>query len=165
MDTSKEIIYTREGYQKLLDDIARCERKREQIRNELAEARAFGDLSENAEYEAAREEQGRNETLLNDLYNRRANAKIVEVAEGEGDEILIVGVGTTVELEDPKGKKTSFSLVGTTETNSLEHKISNESPAGEALIGAQVGDVVEFATPAGATKTYTVVKITRSTNG
>ena len=66
-----------------------------------------------------------------------------------------------VELEDERGKKTKFTIVGTTETNSLEHKISNESPAGQALIGCGKGDQVEFTTPAGKTKSYTIVGITR----
>ena len=85
-------------------------------------------------------------------------ARVVEDAQHGG---IRVSIGTTVELEDERGKKTKFTIVGTTETNSLEHKISNESPAGQALIGCGKGDQVEFTTPAGKTKSYTIVSITR----
>ena len=82
---------------------------------------------------------------------------MVEHTDGE----LSVSIGTTVELSDKKGKSISFTIVGTTETDSLEHKISNESPAGAELIGHVVGDVVSFSTPSGKEKTYTILNITR----
>ena len=74
---------------------------------------------------------------------------------------LSVSIGTTVELEDSKGKKTNFTIVGTTETNSLDHKISNESPVGAALIGHKKGDQVEVVAPSGKSRTYTITGITR----
>ena len=131
MDNSKEITLTAEGRQKLVDELAYREGElRDEIVERLKEARSFGDLSENSEYDAAKEEQSQNESKI-------------------------------VELEDERGKKTKFTIVGTTETNSLEHKISNESPAGQALIGCGKGDQVEFTTPTGKSKSYTVVSITR----
>ena len=157
MSITKEIILTPEGRQKLVDELAYREgEKSAEIRAALEEARGFGDLSENAEFDAAKEDQARNEARIRELRQTLANAKVAESADE-----LSVSIGATVELKGSRGKTTSFTIVGTTETNSLEHKISNESPAGAALIGAHVGDVVEFATPAGKVKKYTVVGITR----
>ncbi len=118
---NKEIILTPEGRQKLVDELAYREgERRDEIVERIKEARGFGDLSENAEYDAAKEEQSQNESRVNEIRQILVAAKVVERGEGE----LSVSIGTTVELEDAKGKKTSFTIVGTTETNSLEHRIS-----------------------------------------
>ena len=154
----KELILTPEGRQKLVDELAYREgEKHEEIVARLKEARGFGDLSENSEYDAAKEEQSLNESRINEIRQILATAKVVEHTDGE----LSVSIGTTVELSDKKGKSISFTIVGTTETDSLEHKISNESPAGAELIGHVVGDVVSFSTPSGKEKTYTILNITR----
>ena len=159
MDNSKEITLTAEGRQKLVDELAYREGElRDEIVERLKEARSFGDLSENSEYDAAKEEQSQNESKIAEIRQTLSVARVVEDALSGG---IRVSIGTTVELEDERGKKTKFTIVGTTETNSLEHKISNESPAGQALIGCGKGDQVEFTTPAGKTKSYTIVNITR----
>ena len=159
MDNSKEITLTAEGRQKLVDELAYREGElRDEIVERLKEARSFGDLSENSEYDAAKEEQSQNESKIAEIRQTLSVARVVEDAQHGG---IRVYIGTTVELEDERGKKTKFTIVGTTETNSLEHKISNESPAGQALIGCGKGDQVEFTTPAGKTKSYTIVSITR----
>ena len=159
MDNSKEITLTAEGRQKLVDELAYREGElRDEIVERLKEARSFGDLSENSEYDAAKEEQSQNESKLAEIRQTLSVARVVEDAQHGG---IRVSIGTTVEREDERGKKTKFTIVGTTETNSLEHKISNESPAGQALIGCGKGDQVEFTTPAGKTKSYTIVGITR----
>lgn len=159
MDNSKEITLTAEGRQKLVDELAYREGElRDEIVERLKEARSFGDLSENSEYDAAKEEQSQNESKIAEIRQTLSVARVVEDAQHGG---IRVSIGTTVELEDERGKKTKFTIVGTTETNSLEHKISNESPAGQALIGCGKGDQVEFTTPAGKTKSYTIVNITR----
>lgn len=159
MDNSKEITLTAEGRQKLVDELAYREGElRDEIVERLKEARSFGDLSENSEYDAAKEEQSQNESKIAEIRQTLSVARVVEDAPHGG---IRVSIGTTVELEDERGKKTKFTIVGTTETNSLEHKISNESPAGQALIGCGKGDQVEFTTPAGKTKSYTIVGITR----
>ena len=159
MDNSKEITLTAEGRQKLVDELAYREGElRDEIVERLKEARSFGDLSENSEYDAAQEEQSQNESKIAEIRQTLSVARVVEDAQHGG---IRVSIGTTVELEDERGKKTKFTIVGTTETNSLEHKISNESPAGQALIGCGKGDQVEFTTPAGKTKSYTIVGITR----
>ena len=159
MDNSKEITLTAEGRQKLIDELAYREGElRDEIVERLKEARSFGDLSENSEYDAAKEEQSQNESKIAEIRQTLSVARVVADAQHGG---IRVSIGTTVELEDDRGKKTKFTIVGTTETNSLEHKISNESPAGQALIGCGKGDQVEFTTPAGKTKSYTIVNITR----
>ena len=159
MDNSKEITLTAEGRQKLIDELAYREGElRDEIVERLKEARSFGDLSENSEYDAAKEEQSQNESKIAEIRQTLSVARVVADAQHGG---IRVSIGKTVELEDDRGKKTKFTIVGTTETNSLEHKISNESPAGQALIGCGKGDQVEFTTPAGKTKSYTIVNITR----
>ena len=159
MDNAKKLELTSEGRQKLVEELAYREgEKHDEIVERIKEARGFGDLSENSEYDAAKEEQSRNESRINEIRQILAVATVVE--DGARSE-LRVSIGTTVELADANGKKTSFTIVGTTETNSLEHKISNESPAGQALIGHIAGETVEFTTPNGRTRAYTITSITR----
>ena len=151
------ITLTPEGRQKLVDELAYREgEKHDEIVERIKVARDFGDLSENSEFDDAKEEETKNASRINEIRTILATAKVIDAANG-----LEVSIGCTVELTDAKGKKTTFTIVGTTETNSLEHKISNESPAGQALIGCGKGDQVEFTTPTGKSKSYTVVSITR----
>ena len=153
MDT-QEIILTREGREKLEQELA--ERKgslRDEIIERLKEARGFGDLSENAEYDAARDEQARNEARIKDIENQIASARIVS-----GDS-MSVSIGSKVEIEDARGKRMTFEIVGTTQTDSRNHQISNESPAGKAMIGHVVGDRILFNTPRGEVREYTITSI------
>ena len=160
MDNSKEIILTPEGKQKLLDELAFREgEKSEEIKAALQEARGFGALSENAEFDAAKEEQSQNASRITEIRQILSVAKVVE--DNGKKRSLKVSIGTTVELDDESGKKTKFTIVGTTETDSLNRKISNESPAGAALIGHKKGDEIEFVTPSGKTKKYTITAISR----
>ena len=160
MDNSKEISLTPEGKQKLLDELAFREgEKSEEIKAALQEARGFGDLSENAEFDAAKEEQSQNASRITEIRQILSVAKVVE--DNGKKRSLKVSIGTTVELDDESGKKTKFTIVGTTETDSLNRKISNESPAGAALIGHKKGDEIEFVTPSGKTKKYTITAISR----
>lgn len=155
----KEIILTPEGRQRLVEELEFREgEKHDEIVERIKEARGFGDLSENAEYDAAKEEQSQNESRINEIRQILATAKVVAAG---ADAHLSVSIGTTVELEDAKGKRVSFTIVGTTETDSLSHKISNESPAGSVLIGHVVGDSVSFSTPSGRVREYTITNITR----
>ena len=153
-----EIILTPEGRKQLADELAWREGEGgAEIVARLQEAREFGDLSENAEYDAAKEEQSKNASRIAELRHILSNATISESAIGIG---AIVSVGTTVEVE-VSGKKQSYTIVGTTETDSLQHKISNESPMGAALIGATEGETVEYATPNGKKRSVKVLSITR----
>ena len=153
MDAS-QIVLTAEGRQKLVEELAWREGDyAKEIVEDIKEARAFGDLSENSEYDAAKDKQAQNAARIAEIQAILANA---QVAATTGD--LTVSIGSTVSLIDPNGEVT---LVGTTETNSLEHKISNESPVGHAIIGHGEGASVEVVTPSGKTRIYTIAKIAR----
>ena len=156
MDAS-EIVLTAEGRQKLVEELEWREgEKNKEIIEHIKEARAFGDLSENAEYDAAKEEQSKNAARIAEIQAILANAQTA----GE-DAGLTVSIGSTVTLVDAEGEASDFTIVGTTETNSLEHKISNESPVGRAIIGHAEGETVEVSTPSGKVRVYTIAKITR----
>ncbi len=156
MDAS-QIVLTAEGRQKLVEELAWREGDyAKEIVEDIKEARAFGDLSENSEYDAAKDKQAQNAARIAEIQAILANAQI---AASTGD--LTVSIGSTVTLVDPNGELIEVTLVGTTETNSLEHKISNESPVGHAIIGHGEGDAVEGVTPSGKTRVYTIAKIAR----
>ncbi|WP_373198206.1 transcription elongation factor GreA [Collinsella aerofaciens] len=156
MDAS-QIVLTAEGRQKLVEELTWREGDyAKEIVEDIKEARAFGDLSENSEYDAAKDKQAQNAARIAEIQAILANAQI---AASTGD--LTVSIGSTVTLVDPNGELIEVTLVGTTETNSLEHKISNESPVGHAIIGHGEGDSVEVVTPSGKTRVYTIAKIAR----
>ena len=153
MDAS-QIVLTAEGRQKLVEELAWREGDyAKEIVEDIKEARAFGDLSENSEYDAAKDKQAQNAARIAEIQAILANA---QVAATTGD--LTVSIGSTVSLIDPNGEVMEVTLVGTT---SLEHKISNESPVGHAIIGHGEGDSVEVVTPSGKTRVYTIAKIAR----
>ncbi len=156
MDAS-EIVLTAEGRQKLIEELEWREgEKSKEIIEHIKEARAFGDLSENSEYDAAKEEQAKNAARIAEIQAILANAQ-----EAGASSNMTVSIGCTVALVDGDGVATEITLVGTTETNSLEHKISNESPVGRAIIGHAEGETVEVVTPSGKSRTYTITKISR----
>ena len=156
MDAS-QIVLTAEGRQKLVEELAWREGDyAKEIVEDIKEARAFGDLSENSEYDAAKDKQAQNAARIAEIQAILANA---QVAATTGD--LTVSIGSTVSLIDPNGEVMEVTLVGTTETNSLEHKISNESPVGRAIIGHGQGETVEVVTPSGKSRVYTITKISR----
>ena len=158
MDTN-EIVLTAEGRQKLLDEL---EWREGELSREIIEriktARDFGDLSENSEYDDAKEAQAKNAARINEIQSILASAKD---ADSLGSHSMVVSIGCTVSLVDGDGVASDFTIVGTTETNSLQHKISTESPVGRAIIGHAEGETVEVTTPSGKTRTYTIAKISR----
>ncbi|MDO4595622.1 MAG: transcription elongation factor GreA [Coriobacteriaceae bacterium] len=157
MDVS-QIVLTAEGRKKLVEELAWREgEKSQEIVEHIKEARAFGDLSENAEYDAAKEEQAKNAARIAEIQAILANARDAE----DGAFGLTVSIGCTVTLVDEDGAVHEVTLVGTTETNSLEHRISNESPVGRAIIGHAKGDTVEVLIPSGKRRVYTITKISR----
>lgn len=157
METN-EIVLTSEGRQKLVDELAWREGDlAREIVERIKVARDFGDLSENSEYDDAKEEQAKNAARIAEIQAILANAKDAESV----DHTLTVSIGCTVSLVDDNGEIVEVTLVGTTETNSLEHKISNESPIGRAIIGHAEGETVEVMTPSGKSHIYTITKITR----
>lgn len=145
----KETQITAEGLQKLEEELA--QRKgaiREEILERIKEARAQGDLSENSEYDQAKEDQGKNESRIVELEQMIKTAVIIDTSASskEGK----VSLGCTVVLKDMETEEEeSYTLVGTTEADPFENKISNESPVGKAVIGKKIGDVVIAVTPAG----------------
>lgn len=156
MDVS-QIVLTAEGRKKLEEELAYLEgEKSREIVEHIKEARAFGDLSENAEYDAAKEDQARNAARIAEIRATLANAQ--DAVAGSS---MIVSIGSVVTLIDGEGEASDFTIVGTTETNALEHKISNESPVGRAIIGHGEGESVEVVLANGKTRVYTIAKISR----
>lgn len=154
---SDNITLTAQERQELIKELEwREHEEHDRIVADIREARAQGDLSENAEFDAAKEDQAKNESRIQEIRYILENGRIIE-----SNDSTEVSIGCTVELEDAKGKKLSFTIVSTTGTNSLEHKISSESPAGTALTGKRVGDTVTFSTPSGRVREYTITGITR----
>jgi transcription elongation factor GreA len=125
--------------------------RRLEIAEQLKIARAFGDLSENAEYDAAKNEQAKNEYDILQLENELKNAKVIDESMID---VTTVGVGATIKLSDmnDKTKKYTFQIVGSAETDPTNGRISNEAPIGKAVLGHKVGDVVEVVTPGGTLK-------------
>lgn len=157
---TNDIVLTPEGYKKYEQELKDLEQEKLDIADQLRVAREFGDLSENAEYDAAREAQAQNESRINEVRHILNTARVAD-DEVVGERGTMVSVGSTVELVDAIGKTVKFTIVGTTETNSLAHRISNESPAGAALVGHVVGDLISFATPTGKVRKFTIKNITR----
>lgn len=144
----KQYHLTAEGKTELENELTELIAKRSEIAEKIANARDYGDLSENAEYDAAREEQGMLETRISELEDILQNADIIKPSKSS-----TIGVGSTVHLEN--GKKVTYQVVGPVEADPLAGKISNESPIGAALMGKKVGDQVTITTPKGEV-VYTV---------
>lgn len=159
METKKNIL-TYEGLKKYEEELEHLKVvKRQEVANQLKEARAQGDLSENAEYDAARDEKRDIEARIEELEELLKNAEVIDEDEVDTDRI---NIGCRVRLKDLEYKEElTYQIVGSTEANSLEGKISNESPVGKALIGAQEGQIVEVETPAGILK-FKVLEIQRA---
>ena len=155
----KKHILTYEGLKKLEDELQDLKvNRRKEIAEKIKEAREQGDLSENAEYDAAKDEQRDIEARIEELEALLKNAEVVVEDEVNLDKI---NVGCVVKVYD-RGfeEEMEFQIVGSTEANSLQNKISNESPVGHALIGRKVGDVVDVETQAGMIQ-YEVLDIKR----
>ncbi|MBP5609213.1 MAG: transcription elongation factor GreA [Lachnospiraceae bacterium] len=146
----KKNYLTREGLRKYEDELQHLKSvRRKEISQKIKEAREQGDLSENAEYDAARDEQRDVEARIEELENILKNVVIVDVEQHDG-EIDAISFGCTVQLKDiKKNKEVEYTIRGGTEANVLKHIISNESPLGIALIGAKKGEIVKVEAPAG----------------
>ena len=146
---TKETQITAEGLKRLEEELAlRKGAIREEIVERLKEARAQGDLSENSEYDQAKEDQGKNESRIVELELMIKTAVIIDTSSSgkEG----IVSLGCTVILKDVEtGEEETYTVVGTTEADPFNNKISNESPVGTAILGKKIHDVVVANTPAG----------------
>nr|WP_072514337.1 transcription elongation factor GreA [Ndongobacter massiliensis] len=157
---TQEIFLTQEGYDKLEAELEYLKAtKRQDIAEKIRVARGFGDLSENAEYDAAKEEQAQLEERIYSIEQQLKNAKIIEDdRESAGDAVKI---GSTVRVFDVEYKEEmTFTIVGTVEANPKKQKISNESPLGKALIGAKVGATVTVETPGGMVE-YKILELVK----
>ena len=155
---SKSVLLTYEGIKKLEAELEELKTtRRNDVAEKLKEARAQGDLSENAEYDAAKEEQAEIEVRIVELENMLKNAVIIEAEEGV---VEIVKPGYRVRLYDHTfEEEVDYLIVGSTEADPVNGKISNESPVGAALMSRKVGDVVEVETSEGVDK-YEILSIT-----
>lgn len=148
---------TVDGFKKLEAELHRLKaEERPRIIAQIAEARAHGDLSENAEYHAAKEAQGLNEARVADLEDKLSRAEIIDISKLSGDTVKF---GATVSLEDEEsGDKVKYMIVGEHEANVKEGKISINSPIARALIGKAKGETCEVNTPRGS-RSYEVLKV------
>jgi len=135
-----------EGYEKLTADLKVLRQERPKIVDSIEEARAHGDLSENAEYHAAKERQGQVEAQISDLEDRVSRAQIIDPKTLTGDRVVF---GATVTLVDEDDKKLKYQIVGLAEADAKKGRISYESPMARALITKSVGDEVEVTVPSG----------------
>ena len=154
----KKNILTREGLRKYEDELHELKVvRRKEVAQKIKEAREQGDLSENAEYDAAKDEQRDIEARIEDLEKILKNVEVVDEEDVTADHIMI---GSKVKIYDLEfDEELSYKVVGSTEANSIKGKISNESPVGKALMGAVVGDIVTVHTPAGESQ-FKVLEIT-----
>lgn len=159
MDTEKEVLLTQEGYDNLEKELEYLTtEKRAEIAERIKVALGFGDLSENSEYDEAKNAQAANETKIAELENKLRYARIIDESEID---TKTVQVGNTVKVLDMEfDEEESYTIVGSTEVDLAQNKISNESPIGEALMGAKKGQVVEAQAPAGVIK-YKILSITK----
>ncbi|MFN2469196.1 MAG: transcription elongation factor GreA [Gaiellaceae bacterium] len=147
----KEVILTPEGYEKLKQEITYLSNeKRREVAERIRTAREFGDISENAEYDDAKNEQAMLEHRIAQLEERLSAARVIAKGDVKKD---VVSVGSKVKLRDIDAKKTvEYHIVGSAEANPTENKLSNESPVGKAIMGHKKGETVEVAAPRGSLK-------------
>ena len=153
--------YTKQGYQDLVDELKYLKlTRREEIKEQIAVARGFGDLSENAEYDAARNAQAENEARILQLRSDIENAEIHDASKAVQG---VVDIGSTVKaVDETDGSEVTFRIVGSNEANVAEGKISDLSPVGRALIGHRKGDVITGSVEAsGFTFSYRILDVTR----
>ena len=155
MATTEKLPMLAEGYEKLTRELKALREERPKIVDAIEEARAHGDLSENAEYHAAKERQGQVEASIADLEDKVSRAQIVDPATLSGDKIIF---GATVTLLDDDDKPVKYQIVGPYEADAKLGRISYNSPLGRALIGRRVEDEIEVSVPAGD-RFYVVEKI------
>ena len=156
---SKEQLYTPEGYQKLVDELNYLTKtRREEIKKDIAEARSFGDLSENAEYDAARNEQAKVEARIKELEELIRHAKIIDE---EAIDTTVVSIGSVVKVERNGKDIIEYSIVGSNEADPDAFKISDQSPIGRKLIGVRAGSNVVVEVPSGKIN-FKVLEVSRA---
>jgi transcription elongation factor GreA len=153
----KDVILTPEGLEKLKQEIEYLSTdKRREVAERIKEAREFGDISENSEYDDAKNEQAMLEARIATLEDKLRSASVINASELSPD---VVRVGSQVHITDDNGKKATYTIVGSTEADPSSNKLSNESPVGKALVGRKKGDTAKVTLPNGKTRELTVNKI------
>jgi transcription elongation factor GreA len=153
----KDVILTPEGLEKLKHEIEHLSTtKRREVAERIKEAREFGDISENSEYDDAKNEQAMLESRIMTLEDKLRSASVIDASELSPD---VVRVGSQVQIKDDKGKSLTYTIVGSTEADPGSNRLSNESPVGKALVGRKQGDAVKVTLPSGKQRELTVTKI------
>ena len=154
----KDVILTPEGLEKLkaeLEDLTT--NKRREVAERIKDAREYGDISENSEYDDAKNEQAMLEARILSLEEKLRSATVVDAKDITTD---VVGVGTAVKVKDAEsGKSVTYTIVGSTEASPAERKLSNESPVGRALIGHKKNEIVTVQLPNGSARALKITKI------
>jgi transcription elongation factor GreA len=155
---ARETLITPEGLEKLKDELDHLQNdKRREVANRIKEAREFGDIAENAEYEDAKNEQAMLEQRIASLQDKLRRSTVIDEKHVDTEQ---VEVGAVVHVKDQKsGKSQKFQLVGSAEADPADHKLSNESPIGKAVIGKKKNEVVTVETPRGPKKKLKITKI------
>jgi transcription elongation factor GreA len=158
MPDEKEVLVTKAGLEKLKTELKEYKDvRRKEVAQRLKEAIAYGDLSENSEYEEAKNEQAFVEGRIAELEKMITNAKII-TDDKSGQNSVQIGTTVTVQNMTEEDEAETYTIVGSTEANPIEHKISNESPIGSAILGKTKGDIVRVKVPAGIYE-YKILKI------
>ena len=159
MAKAKQMLYTQEGYQALVDELEYLKgTKRQQVKEDIATARAFGDLSENAEYDEARNEQAKVEARITELEELILGAVIVDESKIDTS---IINMGSIVKVYDKEfDETTEYSIVGSNEADPFLNRISDMSPIGKALVGKRAGDEVVVEAP-GGNIVLQIIEVTR----
>ena len=157
MEEKKEVLLTQEGYDKLEAELNYLKtEKRAEVADRIKVALGFGDLSENSEYDEAKTAQAENENRIVELEDKLRHAKIIDQKDINTDTVQVGNIVKVLDMEFDE--KIEYQIVGSTEVNLAENKISNESPLGAALLGAKKNNVVEVKAPAGVMK-YKILSI------
>lgn len=157
---AKPTILTQEGYDNAVSELEELKvNGRKEIAEKIKEARSYGDLSENAEYDAAMAAQASMEQRIKDLENMLKNAEVVNSDAVSSDAVTI---GSVVKIKDMEfGDEDTYTIVGSTESDPYNFKISDESPVGRALVGREAGDIVDVELPGGSIVKYEILEISK----
>jgi transcription elongation factor GreA len=155
---ARETLLTSEGLEDLKSKLQHLQtQRRREVAARIKEAREFGDIAENSEYDDAKNEQAMLEKQIADLEEKLRNARVIDERDVSGD---VVSLGVTVHVKDQKTEKsTKYRIVGSAEADPSENKLSNESPVGKALIGRKRGEVVSVPVPRGPARKLKITKI------
>src|SRR3954447_8171772 len=153
----KDVILTPEGLENLKKEIEYLStEKRREVAERIKEAREFGDISENSEYDDAKNEQAMLEARIATLEDKLRSASVIDASELDSN---VVRVGSAVNVKDDRGKSLQYTIVGSTEADPSQNRLSNESPVGKALLGRKNGDSVKVQLPNGQSRELKITKI------